>query len=98
MPVDGFFLFVPVLDVVKDLLFVDVGDAIVLGELLGEERLATAGLARDGNLEGLQAALLAELVFDALDVHSQTALAVPVEAAFAQISLTRSLGGRPGAQ
>jgi len=81
-------LFVPVLDVVKDLLFVDVGDAIVLGELLGEERLATAGLARDGNLEGLQAALLAELVFDPLDVHSQTALAVPVEAAFAQISLS----------
>ena len=71
------------LDVVQDLLFVDVGNAVVLGELLREERLTGARLARDSDFERLEAALLAELVLDTLNVGSEATLAVPVEAAFA---------------
>ena len=76
----GLFLFIPVLNVVQDLLLVDVRHAVVLGELLSVERLATARLARDGDLKWLEAALLAELLLDPLDVCSETALAVPLEA------------------
>jgi len=35
------------------LLFVDVGDVVVLGKLAGKVRLATARFARDGNFEWL---------------------------------------------
>ena len=81
MIVFGLFFLVPVLDVVKDLLFVDVRHAVVLSQLVGVERLSTAGFPGDCDLERLEAALLAEFLFDALDVGSQATLAVPLEAA-----------------
>ena len=74
------FLFVPVLNVVEDLLFVNVRHTVVLGKLSSVEGLATAGFARDANLEGLEATLLAELLLDSLDVGGEAVLAVPLEA------------------
>ena len=43
--VKAFFLLIPVLNVVKNLFFVDVWHAVVLCELLREEGLAAARLA-----------------------------------------------------
>ena len=51
----------------------------MLGQLSGIERLSAARFARDGDLEGLETALLAELFLHTLDVGSKTILAVPLE-------------------
>ena len=58
---------------------------VVLGQLLGEMRLARAGFARQRYLKRLQATLFAELLFDKLDVVGQATLAVPLELAFARL-------------
>ena len=70
------------MDVVKDLLLVNVRNIVMLGQLSGIERLARARSTRDGDLEWLEASLLAKLLLDALNVGSQSTLAVPLEAAF----------------
>lgn len=70
------------LNVFKDLFGVDVRHVVVLGELLTEERFSSAGFANEGGLEGLEAALLAELLFDKLNVDGKATFAVPVEVSF----------------
>lgn len=73
------FLFIPVLDVMEDLLLMNVRHTIVLSQLGCIEGLSTAWFARDSNLEWLEATLLAELLLDALDVGSEAVLTVPLE-------------------
>jgi len=75
----GLFLVLPVLNVFEYLDSVDVWHIVVLGQLVREVRLASAGLAGKGNLERLQAAHFAELILNELDVAGKTCLAVPVE-------------------
>jgi hypothetical protein len=89
-------LLVPVLNVRKHLLLVDVRNTVVLGHLSCVERLARARLAVDSYLEGLETTFFAELLLDALDVDSKTGLAMPLEAtsvitAFISLSLSVSL-------
>ena len=78
----SFLFFIPVLDVMQDLFFVDVGNSIVLGKLLSIETLSTARFARYGYLEGLETTFFTELFFDLLDVFGETALTVPLETTF----------------
>jgi len=54
---------------------------VVLGQLLRIEALASEWLANNCDLEGLQVALLAELVLHLLDICSETTLAEPFEVA-----------------
>ena len=72
----------------KDLFFVDVRNAVMLGKLCSVERLSTAWFAGDGDLKGLKATLFAELILHELDVDSKTALAMPLEATFVAFTFT----------
>jgi hypothetical protein len=60
---------------------VDMRHIVVLGQLLRVEALAREWFAEDGNLEGLQVALLAEFVLHLLDICSEATLAEPFEVA-----------------
>jgi hypothetical protein len=57
-------------DVVKHLLSVDMGNVVVLCQLLAEVRFACAGLANQTNLERFESAVLAELLLDKLNTAS----------------------------
>lgn len=82
----------PVLNVFKNLFGVDMGHVVVLGQLLAEEGFSSAGFANEGGLEGLEAALLAELLFDQLNVGGEATFAVPVEVSFVCWGLLRVQG------
>lgn len=70
---------VPVREVGKQLLHVDVWHVVVLSELLSKEGLARAGRSSHEHFDGLEASLLLELLLDYLDVLSKTFLAVPLQ-------------------
>lgn len=57
----------------------DMRHVIVLSQLLRIEALACEWFAEDGNLEGLQVALLAKFVFNLLDICSEATFAEPFE-------------------
>lgn len=72
----------PVLDIVKHLLSVDVGHIVVFGKFLAEERFTSTGLANQSGLKGLKTTLLAELFLYELNIGSKSSFAVPVEVSF----------------
>ena len=84
-------LFVPVLDVMEHLLFVDMRHTIVLCKLGSEECFTAARLASDRNFERLKAALFAELLLHLLDVGGKTTLAMPFESTVITITFTTFL-------
>ena len=75
-----FLLFVPVQQVVKELLHVDVRDVVVLTELGAEVGLATGWRTSDEDLHRSKVPRLLELLLHRLDVGSKTIFTVPLEA------------------
>jgi hypothetical protein len=72
-------LMIPVLEVGKKLLHVDVWNIVVLGQLLTKEALSSTRRASHKDLNRLEASLLFELLLDNLNVFSEPLFAVPVK-------------------